>query len=93
MVSAGRYSVTAESELFCLDSSDVNERQLSCETLLFLPPFIPLNEAGLHQVAFLYFHHPCEMEGVCREHCDKDKLLSLSLPAPEVQEIKSLMQT
>lgn len=33
------------------------------------------------------------MECVCKEHGDKDKLLSLSFPAREVQVGKSLMQT
>lgn len=79
MVPAGRYSVTAESGLFGLYSSDINEVELSCGTLMFLSPFIPLNKARLYQVAFLCFRHPCEMECVCKEHCDKDKLLSLSL--------------
>lgn len=93
LVSAGRYSVTAVSKLFSLYSSGINECELSSETLLFLSLFIPLNKARLHQVASLYFHHPCEMECVCKERCDKDKLLSLPLPAPEVQVGKSLMQT
>ncbi|XP_074679880.1 sodium/bile acid cotransporter 7 isoform X13 [Strix aluco] len=49
--------------------------------------------ARLHRFAYPYFHHPCEMECVCKAHCDKDKLISLFLPAPEVQVGKSLMQT
>lgn len=93
LVSAGRYSVAAETKLFSLYSSDINECALSCKALLFLSLLIPLNKARLYQIAYLYFHHPCEKECVCKEHCDKDKLLSLSLPAPEVQVGKSLMQT
>lgn len=64
----------------------------ACEPLVFLSLSIPLNKARLHQFAYPYFHHPCEMECVCKAHCDKDKLLSLLLPAPDVQVGKSLMQ-
>lgn len=50
------------------------------ETVVFLSLSVPLN-------------YPWEMESVCKLHCDKDKLLSLFLPAPEVQVGKSLVQT